>query len=235
MEDRERLAADLAELPRLYAEMEYLMGPVATGPTQRVSGTRSTDRVFDEAAAAARSAVVGVLASWAGVAVETYGSPLPERRVPELAAFLARHLDLLAGHPAAADMAGEIAQVTDGARRIVRPDGVRRVRVGACVRDGCGSEVVVTTGGSDGRAREVRCRAGHVWQPHEWLDLRGRMAAGQPARDARRTLPTRLAAVAVGVSEATVRKWASRGKLTRHGTATRAEYDLEELTLLAAG
>ncbi|KUH38218.1 hypothetical protein ATE80_14075 [Streptomyces kanasensis] len=61
------------------------------------------------------------------------------------------------------------------------------------------------------------------------------MAAAEPARAARRTLPTRLAAVAVGVSEATVRKWASRGKLTRHGTATRAEYDLEELTLLAAG
>ncbi|MFJ3162752.1 hypothetical protein [Streptomyces kanasensis] len=237
MEDRERLAADLAELPRLYAEMEYLMGPVATGPLQRVSGTRSTDRAFDEAAAAARSAIVGVLASWAGVAVETYGSPVPERRVPELAAFLARHLDLLADHPAVADMAGEITQVTDGARRIARPDGARRVRVGACVREGCGGEVVVTMGGggADGRARDVRCGAGHVWQPHEWLDLRGRMAAAEPARAVRRTLPTRLAAVAVGVSEATVRKWASRGKLTRHGTATRAEYDLEELTLLAAG
>ncbi len=45
----------------------------------------------------------------------------------------------------------------------------------------------------------------------------------------RRTVPTQLAAMAVGVSEATIRKWASRGKLTRYGRPGRAEYDLDEL------
>ncbi|WUH88822.1 transcriptional regulator [Streptomyces sp. NBC_00433] len=48
-----------------------------------------------------------------------------------------------------------------------------------------------------------------------------------------RTVPTQLAALALGVTEATVRKWASRGKLTRHGRPGRAEYDLEELLALA--
>jgi hypothetical protein len=47
-----------------------------------------------------------------------------------------------------------------------------------------------------------------------------------------RTVPTSLAALAAGVSEATIRKWASRGKLTRYGSAQRAEYDLEELSNL---
>ena len=45
----------------------------------------------------------------------------------------------------------------------------------------------------------------------------------------RHTVPTSLAALAAGVSESTIRKWASRGKLTRHGSARRAEYDLVEL------
>lgn len=48
----------------------------------------------------------------------------------------------------------------------------------------------------------------------------------------RRTVPTQLAAMAAGVSVATIRKWASRGKLTRYGRPGRAEYDLDELLFL---
>ncbi|RBQ20918.1 MerR family transcriptional regulator [Spongiactinospora rosea] len=44
-----------------------------------------------------------------------------------------------------------------------------------------------------------------------------------------RTVPTELAALAAGVTEATIRKWASRGKLRRYGTPGRAEYDLDEI------
>lgn len=55
---------------------------------------------------------------------------------------------------------------------------------------------------------------------------------GSPRR--RRTVPTELAALATGVTAATIRKWASRGKLTRYGRPGRAEYDLDELRSLAA-
>lgn len=48
----------------------------------------------------------------------------------------------------------------------------------------------------------------------------------------RRTVPTYLAALAAGVSPATVRQWARRGKLTRYGRPGRAEYDLDELFAL---
>jgi hypothetical protein len=51
-------------------------------------------------------------------------------------------------------------------------------------------------------------------------------------RRRRRTVPTQLAAMAAGVSVATIRKWASRGKLTRYGSPGRAEYDLEEVLAL---
>jgi hypothetical protein len=52
-------------------------------------------------------------------------------------------------------------------------------------------------------------------------------------RRRKRTIPTELAALAIGVSESTIRKWASRGKLTRYGTPGRAEYDLDELYVIA--
>ncbi len=51
-------------------------------------------------------------------------------------------------------------------------------------------------------------------------------------RARRATVPTQLAALAAGVPEATIRKWASRGKLTRYGSPGRAEYDLAELRVL---
>jgi hypothetical protein len=50
----------------------------------------------------------------------------------------------------------------------------------------------------------------------------------------RRMVPTELAALAAGVPEATIRKWASRGKLTRYGRPRKAEYDLDELTGIIA-
>ena len=49
-----------------------------------------------------------------------------------------------------------------------------------------------------------------------------------------RTIPTQLAALAAGVSEATIRKWASRGTITRYGRPGRAEYDIDELIEIAA-
>ncbi len=51
-----------------------------------------------------------------------------------------------------------------------------------------------------------------------------------PGRRAPRTVPTAVAALAVGVSETTIRQWVYRGKLTRYGTPRHAEFDIEELT-----
>ncbi len=51
----------------------------------------------------------------------------------------------------------------------------------------------------------------------------------------RRTVPTQLAAMLAGVTEATIRKWASRGKLTRYGSPGRAEYDIDELYEVVIG
>jgi hypothetical protein len=55
-----------------------------------------------------------------------------------------------------------------------------------------------------------------------------------PRSHGQRLVPTELAALAAGVTEATIRKWASRGKLTRFGRPGRAEYDLDEILRLTA-
>jgi hypothetical protein len=47
-------------------------------------------------------------------------------------------------------------------------------------------------------------------------------------------VPTQLAAMAAGVKESTIRKWASRGKIARYGSPGRAEYDLAELMVIVA-
>ncbi|MCX5372780.1 hypothetical protein OG613_43010 [Streptomyces sp. NBC_00015] len=49
-----------------------------------------------------------------------------------------------------------------------------------------------------------------------------------------RLVPTNVAALAVGVSEATIRKWVSRGKITRYGAPNcRSAFDIDELTRIA--
>ncbi|MEU8551611.1 hypothetical protein [Streptomyces roseoverticillatus] len=55
-----------------------------------------------------------------------------------------------------------------------------------------------------------------------------------PAQRARR-VPTNVAALALGVTEGTIRQWAHRGRITRYGTARRATYDLDELVAVAQG
>lgn len=55
------------------------------------------------------------------------------------------------------------------------------------------------------------------------------MNAETSTRTELRLVPTDLAALAAGVTAATIRKWASRGKLTRYGSPGRAQYDLAEI------
>ncbi|MFB7056267.1 hypothetical protein ACFCXT_24495 [Streptomyces vinaceus] len=234
---RDRLAVALSELPGLHREIEYLLGPTATARGERVSGSRSPGPLFNEEASAVRTSMLGVLASWSGVVVglgET--AVVPERKVGPLAAFLIRHLDLLAAHPAAADLAEEVKALTADARKVIGPAAVRQVALGSCPYPGCADVVEARMGGGQETGGEVRCRSGHSWPAGAWLELRRLLSAGAPAPAPRgRMLPTRLAAQAAGVSEATVRKWVSRGKLTRYGSPSRAEFNIDELMALTAG
>ncbi|MBY8882379.1 hypothetical protein [Actinacidiphila acidipaludis] len=55
----------------------------------------------------------------------------------------------------------------------------------------------------------------------------------RPPQD--RLVPTAVAALAASVTEATIRKWVSRGKITRYGTPGRSQFDIDEVTRIALG
>ncbi|MEU2246307.1 hypothetical protein [Streptomyces sp. NPDC019224] len=227
---RDGVAGDLAELPRLHREIEYLLTPAGNSRGERVSGSRQFGLVLNEEASAARTRMVSVLACWAGSLTGAVAAPAPEREVRALVSFLLRHLDVLAVRPGAnAELVDEMSALVATARALVGHSVRRPVSLGPCPRPGCGTAVEMAVGA-------VRCGAGHVWAADAWLTLHRSLAGAAVASTrTRKTLPTRLAAQAAGVTEATIRKWASRGKLTRYGSHARAEYDVDELASLAAG
>ncbi|WP_461027872.1 helix-turn-helix domain-containing protein, partial [Streptomyces sparsus] len=186
-----RLSAEIRQLPRLHAACEDLLGGGRTGPAERTSGGHLPGMPFNEAACEARWAILGTLGGWAGLVAEQRGLRPPERAPNTLADFLGRHLAWLAGHGAVHELTAEISQLVRRARRVVDPDPVRRVPVGACAEPGCaGTLAALVRPDAPGGSAEIRCDADpeHRWAGHEWtrLGLRMRQSAaghrGTPAR-----------------------------------------------------
>ncbi|MFF7381173.1 hypothetical protein ACIP4Q_36640 [Streptomyces massasporeus] len=171
---RARLKEDLVRLPGLYDGCGEVLSPARPAITERVSSGRSRQGIrLNEAALQARGDMVPVLASWAGAIVAERGVSAPPRReVHALAAFLARHLDWLAAHPAAGECAGEVRRVTNVARSALAPRPTLPQELGSCPVTDC-EESVRTARGADAR-HVVRCGAGHVLPPDRWLLLSGR-------------------------------------------------------------
>ncbi|MDA2809087.1 hypothetical protein O4J56_00390 [Nocardiopsis sp. RSe5-2] len=174
---RDHIAADLRRLPSLYAESEHALAPAPWMLTERVSGGRPGGRAVDEALLAARSDMMAVLASWAGlVADRTPAVRRPPREAGALVRFLLRHLSVLLESGLGADLAAEVAAVGERMRGALAGPGALRRVLGPCVHPGCDAQVSVA--GADGervRPADVRCANGHAWPPHEWLSLAVRL------------------------------------------------------------
>lgn len=87
----------LCDLPALYSAVDHGRAPGTPLSRQAVG---------------ARSAIRGVLASWAHLVVGGRAVPRPPRSVTDMAEFLHRHVDWLCAHPAAAEIAAEIGDLT---------------------------------------------------------------------------------------------------------------------------
>lgn len=92
----DRLAEQLRELPARYAALDHGRPPGTPLPPRAVE---------------ARTAIRGVLASWAYLVVNGRVVPRPVRSVAGMAEFLHQHIDWLGAHPAVAEIAGEIAEL----------------------------------------------------------------------------------------------------------------------------
>lgn len=163
----------LVELPEIYEDCESALLPRHDPTLQRVSGSRkSTGVLLDEEALDIRSSILGLLASWSALVADERSVARPDRRdVTHLASFLIRHLNWLLAHPAAADFAGEIAQIATHAHRSAYTRPALRMDLGQCVHPDCTAAMVEAPPAREGRAWEIRCTAGHTWQPHQWLQL----------------------------------------------------------------
>ncbi|MFF5002828.1 hypothetical protein ACFY3G_08390 [Streptomyces phaeochromogenes] len=170
---RDRLIAELRQLPRLHEECGRLLGG-SDGPRERTSGGPLPGLPFNTAAADVRSAIAGVLRSWSSVVVEERRTSAPPTNVETLAAFLARHCDWLTAHQAAPELSQETALLVRDARRVIDPSPLRRVPIGACVEADCqGGLVALVRPHRADTPLEIRCEAApaHRWSADEWLSL----------------------------------------------------------------
>lgn len=176
---RDRIAADLAELPRLYDDCESLLISAPRAFTEKVSGRFVKDTQLNDTAVSVRSDIVAILASWAGLVTTERAVARPVRRdVATLAAFVGAHVDWLLAHPAATDFVDEVTTLAKSARRAAQPGARIHLELGQCVRPGCESVLFATTHGDGGSALtgHVSCESGHVWKAHQWLPLADRLA-----------------------------------------------------------
>lgn len=235
-----RLHSGLTSIPGLFAATDDALDREYRPGMEISRGGKKNGIMLNEHVLAARSLALAVLTSWAGLVIDHRGAGAPPREVPGLALFLRGHLDWLAAHPAAADLVTEIDGQVLGLREVLQPPDGRQIRLGTCIMPGCDRWLRVRLAAGGGRSPEISCEGGaHRWPPAQWLMLgelltHQRMSRVLAAGATSGTLPTEQAATAAGVSAATVRKWASRGKLTRYGSPGRAEYDIAELRRLVS-
>jgi hypothetical protein len=182
---RERVEAQLADLPVLFDMCANMLDPRPHRTRERVGGRARRGIVLRDAVVSVRSQILAVLASWCGLVSAQRDVPGPDG--PDIRRFahhLAVHLPWLCGHPAAPNLVDQLAGLTDAVHQALRPDTGFRVRVGPCPHPGC-PEYVHAEGHREGAAPyQVGCAGGHVWAPELWLLLWGRqngLAHGSPA------------------------------------------------------
>ncbi|MEG3631644.1 hypothetical protein [Streptomyces poriticola] len=171
---RERLFAELRQLPALYEECGKRLDISVARERERTSGGPLPGLPLNTAAVEARSATLSVLASWATVVAEGRGVTAPRRAVGQLAGFLLRHAGWLAAHEAVGDLSQETAQLVRGARRVIDPGTRRRMDIGACVEEGCRGRLTASVGPDRPNVpAEIACDVSpeHRWFGHQWLQL----------------------------------------------------------------
>jgi hypothetical protein len=225
-----RLAVEVTRLPALYEACgQVLTG--ADGPRERTSGGPLPGMPFNAAASEARSAILGVLGSWAALISDERRVTPPLRAPAPLARFVQLHANWLAAHQAAASVSEEIAQLVRRARQITDPDIRRRVTIGPCVEHGCPGTLVAAVRPQQPQVpAEIVCDAdpGHCWFGHQWLQLSRRLRAAHPgAGDAADTVHWLSGADIArlwGIAPGSVYRHASEQRWRRRSDAGRTRY-----------
>lgn len=186
---RDGLERDLHALPRLHAQ---LGDALATGGTAsgsgRVTGSSSAPLPINPAVADWRDQIRHDLVWWCLFVADARGLAQPENRVGEIAAWLGRHVEWIAGHDAAAQECPSVMRALVGrARALLNPSGAKRITIGAChdsTEDGpCRGTIWATCRAEDDpRPSEIYCdgpcgmrKGAEEWRRwgHEYLRTAG--------------------------------------------------------------
>jgi hypothetical protein len=170
---RAQVARHLAGLPALYQECALDLCHHGSRGTERLTGWWPGGISLNEAVMTVRSEMTGVLVSWCQLVVGERGVPDPGHLdLGQLANFLRTHLKWLAGHAAAGDFAAEIAGLFAAAGEVTSPSPGLTLDLGPCAEPCCDRILRATIGGpGETPAHQVRCDAGHIWAPAQWLLL----------------------------------------------------------------
>ncbi|MBB0228076.1 hypothetical protein [Streptomyces calidiresistens] len=249
---RTRLAEALARLPALYQECgERHFRSRTPAWAKPPAPSRHPVAALHASAADVRRAVLGVLASWAGLTVGVTGAHPPRRTVGDLCAFLHGRLGFLVRHPAAGDFAAEMADIFARAKRVARPEEMGRVVVGPCVEAGCGGRLIARPARDRRHPSRVSCDADptHSWSGPEWLSPGHRVDAAPtvgptlvaesspdapsvpvaaPARGPRWLSPADITAL-WGIPRGSVYRLASEQRWERRRSAGRTYYAAEDV------
>ncbi len=181
----EQLKDNLAKLPGLYCDCEEMLVNGGARGIERVRGGTPKGVSLNDAIVAARSEMLAVASSWAGLVVDERRLPArPHRTVSELSRFLLTHLLWLARHSAANDAVREIVRVVKTAEEALEPYSSRRVELGSCQESECNAKIYATIGATS-RPTRVSCDRGHLWRPNQWLVLGRRLEESGQLRGGR--------------------------------------------------
>jgi hypothetical protein len=164
----------LVDLPSLFEVCAYALDKHSDGPHERVSGHRPEGIVLRDSVVALRSDILGVVASWCGLVTGERGVEGPnELALRRMAGFLAVHVQWLCGQPVAPDLVDELSSLVTRVHDVLRPEAGFRVAAGTCLYPGCGRTVHAESHHRSAKPYAVTCENGHVWEPGDWLLLRG--------------------------------------------------------------
>nr|ACN39741.1 SibR [Streptosporangium sibiricum] len=219
-----RLGRDLRRLPSLYQQCGE-RHPHSTAPAWQApprAGRPGPTVPLHAGATDARHAIETVLASWAGMIAQATGAAPPRRVVADLARFLLARFGLLQRHPAAGDLAAEVAVLVADAERVLRPERGRPL--GGCVVPGCKGRL---TGGTQPQNLQVTCDAdaAHRWDGPEVLMMRD----GTPAPAEAVWLDASAITALWGLSRGSVYRLASENGWRRRRRDGRTHYAADDV------
>lgn len=194
----------LAAVPELAAELDTTLARQSgSGPTGSTAGSRERPLPYDPRASEAVAVLRNTLVGWARILLHEYEEDPPGDAVTDLAPWLLKRLQRLAGHAAAEEAVDEICAAVRAAWRVVdrRPD---RQFAGYC--PGCSVALYVRPGAIQARCRD--CDADPVDVREQWDGLAAQID-DQLFQAA--TMAAILGQLGRPVPAGTIRRWAWAG------------------------